>query len=370
VVSFKFNGHDKMIAHTMVKPKISKKIRNTVLVCLSLVAIFVYFQNKTSVMVLVRKVEVQNREIRKTVSASGRVKSNNQADLSFLANGDILKINVKENDFVKKGQLLAYIDSSVQSNTVQSAKDARDMALRERDLFVDRKKDNKRILGGNNAYNIKLRSIEESISQAEAAYKAQLSLLSNYSIYAPFDGTVIGVYKKEGEVAVGGSPVLTIANLEDFVFEVVLDQEDFGQVKDGQEVEVTLDAYPDAKLKGNVSFLSSFADPTLGGFLVKSSFDKNGKDVKVGMTGDVYMITEKTEDKVPSLIFNEIYHDEDDKPFVWILDGKKIKKLPIEVGLEGDMYTEIKTDLSGKTILTPVSDEIKIKDGFNARIIN
>jgi len=34
------------------------------------------------------------------------------------------------------------------------------------------------------------------------------------------------------------------------------------------------------------------------------------------------------------------------------------------------MYTEIKTDLSDKTILTPISDEVKIKDGFNAKIIN
>ncbi len=359
-----------MIAHTMVKPKISKKIRNIILVCLSLLAIFVYFQNKTSVTVLVRRVEIKNREVRKTVSASGHVKSNNQADLSFLASGNILKINVKENDFVKKGQLIAYIDPSTQLNTVQSAKDARDIVLRERDLFVDRKKDNKRLLGGENAYNIKLRSIDESISQAESAYKAQLSLLSNYYIYAPFDGTVIGIYRKEGEVAAGGSPVVTVSNLDDFIFEVVLDQEDFGQIKDNQEVEVTLDAYPDDKLKGNVNFLSSFADPAKGGFLVRSSFDKNGKDVKVGMTGDVYMITEKTEKDVPSLVFNEIYYDDDDKPFVWILDGKKVKRFPIETGLEGDMYTEIKTDLSDKTILTPISDEVKIKDGFNAKIIN
>lgn len=354
----------------MAKKSINKKIRNIVIVLLVILGIFIYFNRKSSLTVLVRRVEVENREVRKTVSASGIVKSSNQADLSFAATGDVLKINVSENESVKKGQLLAYMDSSLQYQTAQSYKDARDIRLRQKELFEEEEKTNTRLLGGETSYKIKLREYEEALSQAEAAYQAQLSVLRNFSIYAPFDGTVISVSYKEGEVAVAGTPAISIANLDDVVFEVVLDQEDYGSVKQDQDVEIELDAYSDNIFKGKVTNLPLYADASKGGFVIESSFETNGETARVGMTGDEFMITEKTDGQVPSLIFNEITYDESDNPFVWVLEDRKVKKYPIEIGLVGDIYVEVKTDLSDKTILVPATEGIDIKEGFIAKVIN
>jgi hypothetical protein len=88
------------------------------------------------------------------------------------------------------------------------------------------------------------------------------------------------------------------------------------------------------------------------------------------MTGDAFMITEKTDGQVPSLIFNEITYDESDNPFVWILEDRKVRKYPIETGLVGDLYVEVKTDLSDKTVLVPATEGIDIKEGFIAKVIN
>jgi len=354
----------------MAKKSISKKIRTVVIVILVILGIFTYFNRKSSLTVLVRRVGVENREVRKTVSASGVVKSSNQADLSFAATGNVLKFNVSENDSVKKGQLLAYMDSSLQYQTAKSYKDARDIRLRQKELFEEEERVNTNLLGGETSYKIKLREYEEALSQAEAAYQAQLSVLRNYSIYAPFDGTVVSVNYKEGEVAVAGAPVISLANLNDIVFEVVLDQEDYGSVKQNQDVEIELDAYSDKIFKGNVNVLPLYADESKGGFVVKSSFETNGETAMVGMTGDEFMITEKTDGQVPSLIFNEIAYDESDNPFVWILEGRKVRKYPIEIGLVGDIYVEVKTDLSDKTILVPATEGIDIKEGFIAKVLN
>lgn len=354
----------------MTKKNIFKKTKNILLVCLLIGGIFLYFKQKNSVTVLVRKIEVSNREVRKTVTASGLVLSDKQADLSFLASGNISRILVSENENVTKGQLLAYINSHPQSQTIQSYKDARDIRLRQKELFENEEKSNSRLLGGDDSYDIKLREYEEALSQAEASYQAQLSLLANYYIYAPFDGTVVNISKKEGEVATAGVPVITIADLEDIVFEVVLDQEDYSNVKEGQEAEVTLDSYDNHPFKGSVDNLSLFSDPARGGFVEKIRFESNGKSIKVGMVGDAFMITDKTDGEVPSLIFNEISYDESDSPFVWILENNKVMKQYIEIGLEGDLYVEIKSDLSGKTVVVPAKNNLEIDDGYTAKIIN
>ena len=68
--------------------------------------------------------------------------------------------------------------------------------------------------------------------------------------------------------------------------------------------------------------------------------------------------------------FDEINFDEEDKAFVWVLDeNQKLKKRYVEVGLEGDIYTEIKDDIS-ETIVTPVNAEDDVQEGFKVRIIN
>lgn len=346
-----------------------KKVKKILPYILIVLAIFVYFNRTNSVTALVRRVELESRQVRKTVSASGFVKSLNEADLSFVSTGEIKGISVVEGDIVKKGQTLAYIDSSFQQQAVQSYKDARDTRLRQKELFEEEEKSNTRLLGGEDAYNIKLREYDEAISQAEASYQSQLALLSNYYIYAPFDGTIVDVYKENGELATTGVPIIKIANLDEVVFEVIVDQEDYALLKQGQDVEIDLDAYTNS-FTGNVEKLPLNADINTGGFVIKSSFDSGTEDVKLGMTGDAFIITDKTDDSAQALIFNEISYDEDDDPFVWVVENGKIKKVPVELGLEGDIYTEIKTDLSGKEIVVPASDTSVVEEGFKAKIIN
>jgi RND family efflux transporter MFP subunit len=354
----------------MSKINLSKKIRRFLITALIIVGMFIYFNRRTSVTAVVTRVEPQNKIVKRTISASGYVKSNNHANLSFLAAGEIRKINVEENDPVKEGQLLAYLNSFAQSQTVQSYKDARDIRIRQKEIFEEEKDTNEDLLGGETPYNIKLREYEEYISQAEANYQAQLGLLSNYYIYAPFDGTIISISSEESETVTAGVPVMTIADLDNINFEVIVDQEDYSLIKEGQEVDIELDAYGDDVFKGRVEKLPLYADQNLGGFVVKNTFETNGKTIKVGMTGDSYIVTDKTDEEVTVLVFNEISYDDSGDPFVWVVEDGALRKFPIELGLEGDIYIEIKTDLDGKEIVLPANDNANIKEGFKAKIIN
>lgn len=330
-----------------------------------------FFAKRFTTSVEVRKIEVKNRVVKRSVSASGSVRSRNEVDLSFPLVGTVRSIYVLEGDGVKKGNLLANLDTSTQYQSSQAYKDARDITLRQRDLFEEERDANETALGGKDSYEIKLREYNESVSKAEATYQSSLGTLSKSYIYAPFDGTVVEVAVEESETVSAGTKIIKIADLDSMLFEIEVDQEDYGLLKIDQEVEINIDAYPDTLFKGKINYLPLFADSSTDNFVIKIDFESsNGHELRLGLLGDAYIIIDKTKTEVPSITFNEISYDIDDNPSVWVLDGKKVKELPIEIGLEGDIYTEIKTDLTGKTVVVPAKESLEIEDGFGAKVIN
>jgi HlyD family secretion protein len=63
----------------------------------------------------------------------------------------------------------------------------------------------------------------------------------------------VDVLKEQNEVAATGQPVVRVADLSSLVFEVLIDQEDFGLLSVGDSVELTLDSYKDKTFSGEVS---------------------------------------------------------------------------------------------------------------------
>lgn len=353
-----------------MKTSIFKKIRVYIPFVIVIVLIFIYFNSKNKVTSLVKKVSVQNRLVTKTVSANGSIKSRNQANISFAVGGQIKYIYVKEGQVVKSGQILASVDNNYQLQTAQSYKDARDIVLRERDLFINKKDTNKTTLGGWESYYIKLREYDEQLSQAEANYKAQLATLTKTNIYAPFDGTVVIINKRVGETAIAGETVATVADLNKLVFEILVDQEDFGRIKIGQDTDIKLDSFDGTVFKGKVLELPAQANASDSNFTVKIDLVKaEGTNFTVGMTGDAYMTIAQTSGEVPSLLYNEILKDDSGKTYIWIVDNGKLKKLSVEIGLEGDLYTELKTKVD-KQIVLPATEGEKIQEGYTAKFIN
>lgn len=315
-------------------------------------------------------VKPEKRLVVSTVSATGEVLSKNQASLSFSTSGTIEKVYVKEGDLVKKGQILAKLKTYTTSQTVQAAKDQRDIALRNKDLFLKQYENNKDLVGGEDEYEIRLRTLNEQISQATANYKATLGQLSNYYIKAPFDGTIIASNKKVGEVVTATQPIYQIADLDNLYFEAYIDQEDLEGLKIGQEAKITLDADTKHKLTATVYEISSYANPN-DTFTVKLNFDEN-KKIKplVGMTGDIQLTTGTSKGEVNSLAFDEYFRDLNNN-YIWTIDNQnKLKKVNIELGIEGDVYTEIKTDISGYKIVLPLDTKSKLEDGLEVKISN
>lgn len=347
-----------------------RKLRRYIPFIIIILGIFFYFNSKNKVTALVKKVSIENRVAKKTVSASGSVKSKNQADMSFSISAQVTNIYVKEGQKVYAGQILASVDNKGLTQTAQSYRDALDIAKREKELFIENEDSNKDLYHGDDGYNIKLKEYQESISQAEANYQLQLVYLSRASIYAPFAGTVIELTKKVGEMATASETIAKIADVDNLYFEITADQSDFGSIRVGQEAEVNLDSYSGVAIAGKVNELPSQANPTDSNFVVKIDITKPAdKEFKIGMTGDAYMTTQSSISEVPTLIYSEVQTDEAGKTFVWVVENKKLLKQYIDVGIEGDIYTEIITKVD-KQIVIPASEGEKIQEGFTPKVIN
>ncbi len=332
------------------------------------VAIYFFSQRNAVASIEVEKASLERNVVTKTVSGSGIVTSENEADLAFLGTGRITELNVKKGDIVEKDTLLARIYDSGAYLSTTAKKDARDISLRDLELYRATYQNNHKTVGGTESYEISVRRLEELVSAAEAAYQSSLSSLASYYLIAPFSGTILDVDGGIGELASATSPVIKIADLSQLVLEVELDQEDFSYVRLGQKTEITLDAYPDDTFTGEVVEVPLFVDSTdQESFLVKIAISPQEKPILLNMDGDVSIIIETTNEEVNSLTFDQVFFDDDNKAYVWIDQNGLLAKKYIEIGLEGDIYTHIKSDIS-ETIVVPSNPDQEAKEGLKIQV--
>ena len=341
-----------------------KKIIIILAIILALGAFAIYFYLGTQA-VDVEQVTVKPLTIAKTVSASGVMKSRNQADLSFASGGKITSINVQKGDTVVKNQLLATVYLVPFIETSQSLKDARDIALRDRDLFIELNKEAEQ----NEEYKINLRRLDEFVSRAEATYQSQLAGTNNLYLTAPFAGTIVDVFAKQGEIAMAGSPLLKIADLKNLYMEIELDQEDFGKLQTGQKVQVELDAYEEIAYQGRVSALPQYAQTDSFGdeiFIIEIDIEQKPEyPALLSMTGNVDITLQEIYAK-QSVPFDIIVSDTTGN-YIWVAENGVLKKEYVEIGLEGDLDTEIISDLNGK-ILVRNGSKKDFSEGLKVKI--
>ena len=225
------------------------------------------------------------RDLVSIVSASGEVKPKRYVNIGSNVSGRIVALLVVEGDKVKKGQVLAKIESERyvagmrQSEAGVQASRA-DLERSQADLTVSKlnfertKKMYEDKLVSSQAYDqaeaeIKMKeatveSARRRIAQLQAQLDSTLDDLSKTTVISPMDGVVTSLPKEEGEVVIGAqsfSPtvIMTVADLSVMECEIMVDETDIRNVKLGQESEVRVDALEGIKIKGEVTEIGSSA---------------------------------------------------------------------------------------------------------------
>lgn len=242
--------------------------------------------------------------IRNSVMATGTVEPVTEVEVGTQVSGIIDRLYVDYNDNVKAGQLIAEMDKvTLQAELEQSQAQlasckteyeyqtknfARTRTLHEKGLVSDAEYDEDLYLyeKSRNAYE-----------QAKAAIVQVKQNLDYATITSPIDGVVISRAVEEGQTVAAGfeTPTLfTIANdLTQMQVIADVDEADIGQVKDGQRVEFTVDAYPDDTFEGTVQqvrFEATTESSVVTYEVVISAYNPDLK-LKPGLTANVTIYT-------------------------------------------------------------------------------
>jgi HlyD family secretion protein len=208
--------------------------------------------------------KAERDNISNTVTATGTLQAIKTVQVGTQVSGVIKKLYVDFNSYVKSGQLLAQLDETPlianleQSKALvddakadlefQTANYKRITALFEKNLVAQSDFDQV-------TYNYN--KAKASLDNASSVYNKNKINLSYASILSPIDGVVLNRSVDEGQTVAASfnTPTLfTIANdLTQMQVESNVDEADIGLVKNGQRVEFTVDAFPDARFAGKVT---------------------------------------------------------------------------------------------------------------------
>jgi HlyD family secretion protein len=127
----------------------------------------------------------------------------------------------------------------------------------------------------------------EASRARERELRAQLEVaktqLSRAEIHTPLDGVVLTRNVESGEVVSAGTPVVTIANIEDVWMNIYIPENQTGLVRLGQSVQVHVDSFPDEPFAGKVVFISAESEFTPKTILTQEERNKLVYRVKVSL---------------------------------------------------------------------------------------
>lgn len=255
--------------------------------------------------------KVAKADLVSTVSASGEIKPKKYVNVSANVSGRITDLLVEEGQRVRKGQLMARIDSTrfeavarqsdaaVQSARADVARATADVELsqlnfdRAAQMWKDKLISEQAFQQTEAELKMKqaaLESAKKRIAQLQAALDSNTDDVEKTTVVAPMDGVITSLQKEEGEVVIGAQSfaptvIMTVADLSVMETEIMVDETDIQHVALGQTAEVRVDALQDTKVKGEVTEIGSSAIPrgTTGASTVASTANQ-AKDFKVKVT--------------------------------------------------------------------------------------
>lgn len=345
-----------------------------------------------------RTTPIDRGDVKVTVTATGIMAADTTIQVGTEVTGVLLKQYVDFNSVVKKGQLMALIDTTLLYPAMLDAKAALDKAIAQRDEYkreLDREKielDNK--VAAQQDYDQALTNYQTQVATVEsmdAEYKRAVINLQYAYIRAPISGVVIERTYDIGIMVIASfsTPTLfTIANdLTKLQVQADVDEADIGQIKNGQDVDFTVDAYPDDVFHGIVNQirLNPVTVQNVVNYVV--IVEAPNPDLKLipGLTANVNfrvqvhknvlrvpanalsfeppvtyidnaaLIPDSVKRRIEVRIQQEANKIIEEQPFsyIWIKRGNDIFPVPVKKGLTDGIYTEVSGDIKeGDLVVT------------------
>lgn len=334
----------------------------------------------------------------KKVDATGEIFATELIDVGAQVSGQIKKLYVKLGDQVKKGDMIASIDSSTQQNSIdnkeaqlaiykaqlESAKVALNIAKtqfdRENALFSKNATSKQEFESAKNTFSsnsAKIKELEAQIKQTNIELSTAKINLGYTKITAPRDGTVVSVQVEEGQTVNANQTTPTIVNIADLShvkMKMQIAEGDITKIKVGTPVEYSILSEPTKKFQTTVSSIdpglttlsdgsyssssstkssvsSSSSSSSAVYYYAQSIVDNKDGILRIGMTTQNELLIANVEDAiiVPSIGIKK----DENGTFVYVLKDGKPVKTAVKTGIKDNLDTQIISGINeGDEIIT------------------
>lgn len=279
-----------------------------------------------------RTVPVAKGDLTVEISATGTLQPLTQVDISSELSGVVRSVSVDENDSVRKGDVLASLDTVRLAAQVERAEAsanaaaakvldakttlteaeqtlARSQQLSDRGMVAVQALDTAKAVRDRAVSAVAV--AEANLAIAQADLKLEQTDLTKSTIYAPIDGIVLTRSVDPGQTVASSlqAPILFViaADLKKMELKAAIDEADIGAVRSGQSARFTVDAFPDRRFDADIRDISFASVTTEGVVTYDARLDVDNAELllRPGMTATVSVITREAKDvlTVPSAAF-------------------------------------------------------------------
>lgn len=355
--------------------------------------------------------------IEEKIIRTGDIAPNAQVTIFSKVQGWVGKINVREGDLVKTGQVLVTLDSreaeaavaqaqasleagrarlkqvqATSEETVQSQiqQTKANMELAQADLkraqelqeknFIARQQLDEARMKYNVAkanYDLALNSIrqktwendialaEAQVNQAKATLEFNKAQLANLIILSPMNGGITKRYVDPGTMVKDTTPILTLMDFTEMKMVVNVIEREFIYLQKGQPVKITVTAFPDRVFTGRIEVITPALELQSRTAEIQISIPNPGFVLKPGMFGRAEVILRSNPQAV--LVPIQSLFTEVDKDFVFVLKENKTFRRAVRKGVVRDTVVEILQGVSpGEQVVT--AGQLSLKDGTQVRL--
>ena len=310
---------------------------------------------------------VEPGEIATNITATGTIEPVKTVDVGTQVSGIVKRLYVDYNSVVKRGQIIAELDRTNLMSDLSTAQ----ARLRSVQIELDYQKKNyaryaelkQKDLISLSEYDVALenyRKAQENVRIALQDVARAKTNLSYATVYSPIDGVVISKSVEEGQTVASAfstpSIVKIAKDLTDMQCIAKVDEADIGEVREGQRVTFTVDAYPDDVFSGSVKQVRQNPITTNNVVTYEVVISAPNADLKLkpGLTADItiYTLERSGVMSVPAAalrftpepsLFGKKYviKDTTAEHKLWTLEGNILTAHKVEIGVTDGNRTEI-----------------------------
>ena len=287
------------------------------------------------------------------VYATGAVEPIRWARVATVIRNRIIEICDCEGKVVAKGDVLARLDDKDVRAQLHELRAREDFAKRELARQTD-------LIGRGSTTTQAYERASMDLRAIQGLISVQIEKLADYTITAPIDGVVLRRDGEVGEVADAGQILFRIGVLKPLQVVAEVNEEDIPRVVVGQTVLLRTDAFLGRRLVGTVREVTLIGDPVAKTYRIKAALPED-TPLLPGMSVEANVVTRE---KPEALL---IPSDAVQGTSVFVIDGQRVRKRTIELGIRGTRAVEVLSGLAAnEQVVSPAPTALA--DGRRVRV--